>query len=318
MHYCTLLIKEKSSRWNFILLLFPIFTFSSCINYSPTGIPNKLVGKQLFFFKNTFEIAAHFKNELNLNLLGIGLTITLLLFLLLKFYKTNLDLLNAIKSRERFFAMFSHDLRGVITNLKDSGDILNYLIKNRRIGDIVEISRQLDCDGSHALFVLNNLLDLGTLTGYSYQPLIRNFIISNKVWDIISTFQSSIDSKNIKLCIEIENEINIYSDEKSIDVVLRNIIANAKKYTPEGGNISIRLVKQPANQIAFIVTNSVSADKIDNLEHIQNILAGKTKPNVGHNGLGLGIILIHEYAKKCDFNLHLSFENNIVTFKVIL
>jgi signal transduction histidine kinase len=310
MQYCPILVKEKSFKWIILLLLSSIFTLVFCVNYIPIESINQLCIKATF-------IANTIKNELNLDFLGIGLVIFLLL-LLLKFYKTKLVLLKAIKSRERFFALFSHDLRGVITNLKDSGEVLNYLIKNDRLDEIQEVSKQLDWDGSNALLLLNNMLDWGTLTGYSYQPTFRNFLLSDKVWDIISTYESAIDSKSIKLSVEIENGLSIYSDEKSIDVVLRNIIANAKSHAPAGGNISIRLEKHQANQIAFIVTNSVSVLKRYNFKHIQNVLAGKTKPNIGRHGLGLGIVLIHEYAKNCDFNLELFFENNIVTFKAVL
>lgn len=247
---------------------------------------------------------------------------TLILIVLLSFFLFRLRKLNKfIKedqiNKDRFFALFSHDLRGVIVNLKDSGDVLNYLIKNHRFDEIQEISKQLDLDGCNALLLLNNMLDWATLNGYSYQPRFDNFLLSNKVWDIISIYQSAIDSKNIKLSIEIENNLSIYSDEKSVDVVMRNIIANAKSYTPEGGNISIHLEKDLANQIAFIVTNSVNEFKRGKLVHIQNVLSGKKKPKVGNHGIGLGIVLIHEYAKNCNINLEVSFENNIVTFKAL-
>ena len=197
MQYCPDLVKEKSFKWIVLLLLSSIFSLGFCVNYTPIELINKLCKKAIFFPNNI-------KNELNLDFLGIGLVIFLLL-LLLKFYKTKLVLLKAIKSRERFFALFSHDLRGVITNLKDSGEVLNYLIKNDRLDEIQEVSKQLDWDGSNALLLLNNMLDWGTLTGYSYQPTFRNFLLSDKVWDIISTYESAIDSKSIKLSVEIEN-----------------------------------------------------------------------------------------------------------------
>jgi hypothetical protein len=247
----------------------------------------------------------------------ISIVMVLLSYFLIRLRKLNRFIKEDQINKDRFFALFSHDLRGVIVNLKDSGEVLNYLIKNHRFDEIQEISKQLDLDGCNALLLLNNMLDWGTLNGYSYQPRYENFILSNKVWDIISIYKSAIDSKNIKLNIEIENNLSIYSDEKSIDVVLRNIIANAKSYTPEGGNISIRLEKDLSNQIAFIVTNSVSEFKRGKLVHIQNILSGKKRPKTGHHGIGLGIVLIHEYAKNCHIKLELSFENNIVTFKAL-
>ena len=248
--------------------------------------------------------------------------VTLIVILFLSYFLFRLRKLNKFIKKEqiikdRFFALFSHDLRGVITNLKDSGEVLNYLIKNNRLDEIQEVSKQLDYDGCHALLLLNNMLDWGILTGYSYQPTFGNFMLSNKILDIISIFECVVDSKSIKISTEIENDLSIYSDEKSIDVVLRNIIANAKAYTPEGGNISIRLEKQQTNQISFIVTNSLSAFKKHNLEHIQNVFAGKTKPKAGLHGLGLGVVLIHEYAKSCDLNLEFSFEKNIITFKAL-
>ena len=246
-----------------------------------------------------------------------SIAIVLLSYFLIRLRKLNRFIKEDQINKDRFFALFSHDLRGVIINLKDSGEVLNYLIKNHRFDEIQDISKQLDLDGCNALLLLNNMLDWGTLNGYSYQPRYENFILSNKVWDIISIYKYAIDSKNIKLSIEIENNLSIYSDEKSIDVVLRNIIANAKSYTPEGGNISIRLEKDLSNQIAFIVTNSVSEFKRGKLVHIQNILSGKKRPKTGHHGIGLGIVLINEYAKNCQIKLELSFENNIVTFKTL-
>jgi signal transduction histidine kinase len=311
MHYCTLLIKNKTYHWFILPLILLLFTFISWDNNIPIKILNKL-------FLAEAIIATTVKNVIDPRLLAFGLIIILLVILSLKVYFTNLILLKAIKYRERYFALFTHDLRGVILNLKDSGDVLNFLIKNHRLDEIQEISRQLDDDGFHALSLLNNMLDWGTLNSYSYQPRFKSFFLSSKVWEIINVYKSAIDSKSISLSVEIENELSVYADEKSIDVVLRNIIANAKSHAPAGGNISIRLEKNLTNQIAFIVTNSVSEFKKHNFEHIQNVLAGKTKPNVGHHGLGLGIILIHEYAKNCDFNLELFFENNNVTFKAVL
>jgi CMP-2-keto-3-deoxyoctulosonic acid synthetase len=152
------------------------------------------------------------------------------------------------------------------------------------------------------------------------KPLIAYSIEAALLCTQFDSVVVSTDDENIaKLSKQLGAEVpfirpaELATDEaKSIDVVLRNIIANAKSHAPAGGDISIRLEKHQANQIAFIVTNSVSVLKRYNFKHIQNVLAGKTKPNIGRHGLGLGIVLIHEYAKNCDFNLELFFENNII------
>lgn len=248
-------------------------------------------------------------------------TITLFLFLVLYFMfrlrKLNKIISERQRNKDRFFAMFSHDLRSLITNLKDSGMILNYLIQNNRLNEIEDISRKLDLDGTHALLLLNNMLDWGILTGYSYKPTHTKILLTNKVWDIIAIYKSEIDSKGKILNIEIENDLYIYSDEKSIDVIFRNIINNAKSYTPEGGQISIRLEKYQINQIAFIVTNSVKDFELGKIDHIQNILSGEREPIAGHHGMGLGMVLIYEFAKNLDIKLDFSIENDFVTFKAI-
>jgi signal transduction histidine kinase len=239
------------------------------------------------------------------------------LYFIFRLRKLNKIISERQRNKDRFFAMFSHDLRSQITNLKDSGMVLHYLIQNNRLNEIQDISRKLDLDGTQALLLLNNMLDWGILTGYSFQPTYSRFLLTNKVWDIIAIYKSEIDAKGKKLNIEIENDLYIYSDENSIDVILRNIIANAKSYTPEGGKISIRLEKHQTNQIAFIVTNSVKDFELGKLEHIQNVLSGEREPIAGHHGMGLGMVLIYEFAKNLDIKIEFSIENDIVTFKAI-
>lgn len=239
------------------------------------------------------------------------------LYFIFRLRKLNKIISERQRNKDRFFAMFSHDLRSLITNLKDSGAILYYLIQNNRLNEIHDISRKLDLDGTHALLLLNNMLDWGILTGYSFQPTYSRFLLTNKVWDIIAIYKSEIDAKGKKLNIEIENDLYLYSDENSIDVILRNIIANAKSYTPESGKIGIRLEKNQTNQIAFIVTNSVKDFELEKLEHIQNVLSGEREPIVGHHGMGLGMVLIYEFAKNLDIKLEFSIENDVVTFKAI-
>jgi len=239
----------------------------------------------------------------------------LISYFLWRLHKKNMFIKQQQNNKDRFFTILSHDLRSVITNLKDSGEVMNYLIKSNRLLEIQDISKKLDWDGCHALLLLNNMLDWGTLTHYSYQPTYSNFLISNKIWKIIGFYQSAMDSKSIQLNMEIENDLCIYSDEKSIDIILRNIIANAKAHTQEEGNITIRLEKHHSNQIVLIVTNSVNECEQSTLVHIQNIFSGKEKPMAGNNGIGLGMVLIDEFAKNCDISLAFSFENNKVTCK---
>ena len=114
-------------------------------------------------------------------------------------------------------------------------------------------------------------------------------------------YRIGMESKNISLTVDLPDTLFVKSDPKLLDIVLRNIIANANFHTVEGG--FIRVFTAPtsmANQVVLNIENTDKNSESDKIEYMQKIFEGKEKADVGKNGLGLGIILINDFSKKIN------------------
>ena len=98
--------------------------------------------------------------------------------------------------------------------------------------------------------------------------------------------------------------------------VVRNLLDNALKNTPAGGVISVSISPssvaetQPSGRLQFTITDTGKGIAPDQLHYLQLMFAGKTKPEVGIHGLGLGMVLIHHFVQKQKATLTIESEVN--------
>ena len=116
--------------------------------------------------------------------------------------------------------------------------------------------------------------------------------------------------KKIKLNNEIAQALIILSDENQIDLILRNLISNALKFTPIGGEIRIA-AEDSAQYIQIKVSDNgigITKEKMDVL--FQSQINKSSIGTIGENGTGLGLLLCKEFAEKHGGKLWVESEMN--------
>jgi signal transduction histidine kinase len=105
-------------------------------------------------------------------------------------------------------------------------------------------------------------------------------------------------AKDINLNLDIEEGYIAKFDKNSIDVVIRNLTANALKFTNPNGNVWYTLEKDDSHVIVSVNDDGVGISE----ENIENILAGNRKKTSlgtkGEKGTGLGLILCKDFIAK--------------------
>ena len=112
--------------------------------------------------------------------------------------------------------------------------------------------------------------------------------------------RSLADQKNIVIKAENDPELEIFADPLMIETVLRNLINNAIKFTPEGGQIEVS-AKRENDQILVSVSDSgigIPEEDTKNLFRIDSKV--KRKGTNNEDGSGLGLILCQEFVDKHD------------------
>ena len=145
--------------------------------------------------------------------------------------KKNKELQESNESRDRLFSIISHDLRGLVSSIKDLSSSERNIDKIRNASNslLLEFDSLLHWSAKH----LDNL---------EYNPKIID--VNEKIDEILSlsSFQSNLKNIEVEICFK--EEFVIYADENMFKVILRNIINNAIKYSKPKSKISVMAVEK--------------------------------------------------------------------------
>lgn len=225
-----------------------------------------------------------------------------------------LESLNAQKTR--IFSIIGHDLRGPVGTIKQALEILVSNPETRT----TEMLERLKESSASSFNLLENLL-IWSRSNLNEIELERNMIkLQVLVEDIVSLIRLNAQAKNIELKANYES-ITVYSDERLLSAVLRNLIANAIKFTPEKGTISIEVKASNQNEEAIItITDTgvgIHQNAVDRIFDSKNSDFTSTQGTSGEKGTGLGLQLSREFCKKLDVTLAIESELNVGT-KILL
>ena len=112
------------------------------------------------------------------------------------------------------------------------------------------------------------------------------------------TFFSEVNEKNIKFVHELSSDVNVRADQNMLELVIRNLISNAIKFTEQDGQITISSFDEDDKVVVEIRDNGIgmSQDKVDNLFDTKSLYT--TKGTANEKGTGLGLKLCKEFVEK--------------------
>ncbi|MCK0157072.1 tetratricopeptide repeat protein [Cellulophaga sp. F20128] len=205
------------------------------------------------------------------------------------------------QTKDKLFSIIAHDLRGPIgalldvLNMMKSGDIA--------ISEFRDFVPKLIKDVDHISFTLNNLLSWGQTQMNGATTNSTTVELNSLVENNINLLAETAKNKSIILVNEMPERLHIFSDPDQIDIVIRNIISNALKFTPKGGVITVDAqVKYQFIEVTIKDTGIGMSDEALNKVFAQN----GTYTTFGTNnekGTGLGISLCKEMLENNGGNL---------------
>ncbi|MFA7288588.1 MAG: two-component regulator propeller domain-containing protein [Melioribacteraceae bacterium] len=210
----------------------------------------------------------------------------------------NKELTRSNSSKDRFFSIIAHDLRGPFNGFLGLSDMLKKECDTLSKDEIIDISNALHLSIKKTYNLLENLLNWARVqTGdYEYSP--DAISLSNIVDDIHLLFIGNLSAKNIKFFNKISPELMVYADENMLNSILQNLISNAIKFTPRNGEIIINsLIEEKLAKIYVIDTGiGIDNEMITKIFNIDSHITSKGTEN--ESGTGLGLVLIKELIIK--------------------
>ena len=231
--------------------------------------------------------------------------------------RDELDQLN--NTKDRFFSIISHDLRGPVGGIKGLIDLMKMYMEDKSYGELDELVMHIDKSAKKLSFLLDNLLSWAVNQQGQFPHHPENLELKPLVDEIVDIFHDLFRAKDLKVKVDIPNSVKVLADKNSVQTVIRNLISNAIKFTAKGGLITIKGEGSGKDVKLKVIDTGVGipAEKIANLFKLKE--KKSTGGTNGEKGMGLGLRLAFEFAEMNNGNIKVnSIENEGTTFTVSL
>lgn len=223
----------------------------------------------------------------------------------LKQVKENLQ--EEVATKNKFFSIISHDLRGSFGIILSIAQLLQ---ENRDSLTDEETSEMLDDIGKttkNTLDLLENLLEWARSQtgGINFKP--AKLKLNDVVSGILETSKDLARKKEIELTSTIDSEV-IFADRNMVLLIIRNLVSNAIKFTPKGGKVKIES-EDREDSVKISVTDTgvgIESEKANQLFLIDNKIS--TPGTENEQGNGLGLILCKEFTERNNGNIGIESE----------
>lgn len=210
------------------------------------------------------------------------------------------ELQSTIRGRDRLYSVIAHDLRSPIGSIKM---VLNMLLLNlpaSSIGkDMHEMLNMANRMTEEVFSLLDNLLKWTKSQIGRLNVVYQQFDLVPIIQGGIEIFSIAAELKNIRLRVEIPDTLEVYADCDMMKTVIRNLISNAMKFTPEGGDITIRVRQDDAQAAIVEVSDSgCGISKENQAKLMKPSTHFSTFGTKNEEGSGLGLLLCQDFATK--------------------
>lgn len=201
-----------------------------------------------------------------------------------------LTTLNRVKTK--LFSVISHDLRTSIYSFKNIMDThkAGYITNEELLDELPNLSNEIDI----CTEVMDNLLNWGK-DQFKERKIIPEGL---NVHELVNTAFKLINARCVKKQILFNNvvphNVFIHADRQMMQVVIRNLISNAVKFTPIGGSITVSTIITTDNLKILVKDTGIGMSNDD----INKFLQNKLFSNEGTSneiGTGLGLIICKDF-----------------------
>ena len=213
----------------------------------------------------------------------------------LKVSESELREINATK--DKLFSIIAHDLRGPVGSIQQGlemltdGMVQDENLRKKLLEDLYKSSIN-----THNL--LENLLKWSRIQNNTITLEPQSLILNQSLRENVELLQSNANLKQIHISIKDNDIFVVNADRESVNLIIRNLISNAIKFTPPHGNVSVMAKKENEFIEVSVEDSGVGMEK----EVVEGILHGglfqTSFGTNGEKGAGLGLVLCRDFIER--------------------
>lgn len=216
-----------------------------------------------------------------------------------------LELETASNQKDKIFSILSHDLRSPVASLSSILPLLGSGgLSGEEIGMLTnKLSVQVNS--------LNNILDDLLLWSKNQMHGVSDVnAVDFNLYDLVvlnyDLLRDMADKKNINITNNVPSKLLVHADRQHINIVIRNLILNAIKFTKPGGSVSISAEEQAGKVVIKVADTGIGMTE-DQISKLFNLSTHFTTFGTGNEkGTGLGLLLCKEFVDANHGAIHVN------------
>lgn len=215
-------------------------------------------------------------------------------FLKMRMQSQKMEKLNETKNK--IFTILAHDLKGPSLIFNNLAKKLNFLISKNDNNRLLEMAEYYEESGRKVSRIINGVLDWAIAEKDSFINNPEKIEISPILKNMIDDFKFELEQKNIKIDFDVTSDANIVFDKNAFQIINRNLMHNAIKFSPLDSTINIKFDKK-IQSLEYIDYgkgfDSATASKV-----LQMMPVESSEGTINEKGTGIGLVTCVKLLKE--------------------
>ncbi len=208
--------------------------------------------------------------------------------------------LNTVKNK--MFSVISHDLRAPVYGLRNI--FRNVKDKQMSVTELKKLVPEIQNDLNYVVGLMDNLLQWAKTQMQTNSVYPQKVDLKKMTFEVLQLLQLQAKSKQINIIDDTPPSIYCQVDRDMISLVLRNLVSNAIKFTPDKGHIVIGVFEHLSFIEVYVKDSGVGINN-DVMLKINNKDFYTSKGTASESGTGLGLMLCKEFLERNGSQLHI-------------
>jgi two-component system, NarL family, sensor histidine kinase BarA len=214
----------------------------------------------------------------------------------------NLKLHEMNRVKSEFLANMSHELRTPLNSIIGFSEILETApsLNDKQHG----FAHNIRTAGRHLLEMINDILDLAKLESGRFDISLADVNVKVLVEELCDMIRSMAEEKRISVQAKVADNLpDAYTDQVKLRQILTNLLANAVKFTPDGGRVTVSAKKTDSDKLILTVSDTGVGIPEEDREIIfekfrqGSSLSGSSSLTKEYEGTGLGLSIVRELCQ---------------------
>ena len=229
-------------------------------------------------------------------------------------YQERLKLESSLRFKNKVLSVVAHDLKNPVASIAQFSDLL---VNKPEVAGKEQFTRSLQQSAQAAVTLLDNLLYWGRSQEDRLKISPVPFNVEELVREVYSLYSHMAAQKEINFEVESPKNLEAFADRSLVNIVVRNLVSNALKFTPKKGKVLLQ-VSRAGNEVIFRISDTGVGMEKETLKSLMEFGHLDSSPGTDREiGTGLGLQLATDLVKKNRGVLHVEStpgEGSVFTF----